>query len=50
MKTPVVALGNEQNLYQLKILVSFNEKQIGDIVSFHTIIKIIILEMKDLKK
>ena len=48
MKTPVVALGNEQNLYQLKILVNFNE--IGDIVSFHTIIKIIILEMKDLKK
>ena len=48
MKTPVVALGNEQNLYQLKILVNFNE--IGNIILFHTIIKIIILEMKDLKK
>ena len=48
MKTPVVALVNKQNSYQLKILVTFIE--IGDIILFHTIIKIIILEMKDLKK
>ena len=47
MKTPVVALGNEQNLYQLKILVNFNERYS---ILFHTTIKIIILEMKDLKK
>ena len=39
MKTPVVALVNKQNSYQLKILVNFIE-----------MIKIIILEMKDLKK
>ena len=39
MKTPVVALVNKQNSYQLKILVNFIE-----------IVKIIIVEMKDLKK
>ena len=48
MKTPVVAPVNKQNSYELKILVNFNE--IGYIILFHTIIKIIILEMKDLKK
>ena len=45
MKTPVVALVNKQNSYEVNV-----STVIGYIVLFHTIINIIILEMKDLKK